>query len=378
MIAQSSQLSCIGGTVKGLVRARAIANRKTGVRGLLGAAASTAHHCGPATLRAIAVFGLVAAGCRGHVARARMVVDTEAMDAAQHPVRRFAAVGLGALLALALLAALWPAIAQAGPRVRGQVRDATGRPIAGAQIVAAAPLLSSWPDQCLCVTDSDGRFAAPWPPSGRWLRAEAGGFVATALDPAASAGAELHFALAHAARIAGRVIDASGAPGVGLPLELIRDVARPGSRDPTEGARVQRSAADGSFEFECQTDADYVLTVCPGDRNVAAVVRRGIRGGSTGLCIELTPSLLAGTAIGGRVLGADGSLVRDCSVTLVHHWSPYAPAGQRRTSRGSAFAFDRVPTGELVCLEVRTDRAEPTTFGPFAAVAAAALELRLP
>lgn len=149
-------------------------------------------------------------------------------------------------------------------RVEGRVVDRAGRAVAGARVVAAKPLAFNLEDGQLqeppraeAATDGDGRFSFPVEPGSWLLTVRAAGFAPLARPEVPVPAGETHdlgeLALSAGALLAGRVVDAVGAP---VPGARLIDASSAGpvfggeallgrAREP-----LAVTAADGTFRVE--------------------------------------------------------------------------------------------------------------------------------
>lgn len=138
---------------------------------------------------------------------------------------------------------LLPLVLGRGFSLHGRVRDAAGKPVAGAKLCATDILpapWAPWTGYVAAVSDDRGIFSLRGVPAhGMRLSLHADGYRSVAMSPVL-AGTPLEFTLEPAPRLAGRVVDAEGKP-VEAELEVHYE-----GRDEVQYAR---SGADGAFDL---------------------------------------------------------------------------------------------------------------------------------
>jgi len=270
---------------------------------------------------------------------------------------------------------------------RGQVLDAgTGLPVAGARAVLAEPgdllarLAPPPPGRGRCgLSGADGAFSLAAPLEARWwLLVHHPGYLPALVEVAAGA-ASAAVRLERAGAIAGRVLDASGAPLAGV---RVRGLC-PSAVDVVE----DESGADGSYRLEGLRPGRWILLPAEG----RAALPDGL--GAAVLCLgageTATAELRASEGLATvrvRPLDARG---RPCAAELL--LTPPAPRPARTLdellARGpilasrDARAIARVPAGHWTLYVVReTGSAEPDINGVPIEVGERdlSLELRLP
>jgi protocatechuate 3,4-dioxygenase beta subunit len=203
--------------------------------------------------------------------------------------------------------------------VEGRVVDAAGKPVAG---LSVAPLdgrdeilapYRGWRGSTpptIPVTDADGRFAFDELPPGAWrLRVEAppGVAVATTTSDAVAVGTrDARIEVRAERRVAGRVLDPTGAPVAGA-----RVFCRPGPGD-AEKAET-RTDERGRFAFRGLGDGARVLDVEPPWRAEFVPARRRVEPGGKDVDI----ALVAASSISGFVVTESGEPFERCVVEAV-------------------------------------------------------------
>lgn len=138
---------------------------------------------------------------------------------------------------------LLPLVLGRGFSLHGRVRDAAGKPVAGARLCATDILpapWTPWTGYVAAVSDDRGIFSLRGVPAqGMRLTLHAEGYRSVTLSPVL-AGTPLEFTLQPAPRLAGRVVD-----GEGKPVEAELEVRYEGRDEVQFG----RSGADGSFDL---------------------------------------------------------------------------------------------------------------------------------
>lgn len=138
----------------------------------------------------------------------------------------------------------------AGRRVSGEVRDAHGKPVAGARVLCVAAT-EPWIPAEVTQSDAAGRFALDYLGADRWLAAVAPGWAPSLLAcPDADTG-EVTLQLDHrGVPVTGRVRDADGQAIGGARVMLGLRPAPDAELTSQRPACFARSAADGSFRVE--------------------------------------------------------------------------------------------------------------------------------
>jgi len=235
--------------------------------------------------------------------------------------------------------------ARRGVALPGRVRTLDGEPAAGARVLyqSAAPQSSGMrprlPREAEARAGADGSFVLRGVPPRQpgvvaaWL----GGHGPAQVDLLAGwdASAALDLVLTPAARIVGRVADASGAPVAGAEVTWLTPSFR---ALMLEARRVEPVAtrADGRFE---------IGDLAPGRVRVR-VEKAGLRPAQTG-DIELRPAavvdagtiaLAGGVRISGQVLTPDGKPAAGAAISLVFSLQSF---GQLESGEGGAAVGDR-------------------------------------
>ncbi|TAH36765.1 MAG: sigma-70 family RNA polymerase sigma factor [Planctomycetota bacterium] len=254
-----------------------------------------------------------------------------------------------------------------GLEVRGVVLDAAGRPIAGA----------TW--HCKTRSDSYGhsgitdetggfQFLAREPDSDAVLIAHAAGFAAQVLRPLRLAPGmdPVEVRLEPARVLAGRVLDAGGAPVAGARLRLAGAVRvpPPGESDPQTGVRLEEIIGAGQgttdpagrFRFDRLNPGRYRIRVLvPGTPGAAAVL--DAEAGSEDLVLVLGDGLDSMTSLRGRVLDAvTGAPLPRFDIGVSRLDGPYI-LGDVATVEDAAGRFEvrGVDASEFAALSARAD-----------------------
>jgi protocatechuate 3,4-dioxygenase beta subunit len=223
-------------------------------------------------------------------------------------------------------------------RIVGTVRDADGRPVAGAHVVAG----EWWQAASAATTDEDGGYVL----GRRWagmvdVVAGAPGFVrAEGRAPAAGADGDsrLDLVLQPGRRVRGRVLDAE--TGRGLPGASFPDVY--------ETLAVPTSGPDGEFELQIHPETSQLEARAPGHAPARAVLGAGTQDLS-GVELRLAPyGLYTGT-----VLDERGAPLADAEV--------FADPGERARSAadGTFSVLGAGGTDTTVCLVARAGERTP-------------------
>jgi protocatechuate 3,4-dioxygenase beta subunit len=278
--------------------------------------------------------------------RFRLVSDRRAVDlAASAPGfvgRSFGPFRSGGPLTLVL--------ARATGRVHGVVRDAQGRPVAGAAVAAG----EWWKAGAATTTDAEGRYALLRAWAGLVdVAAYASGFQA-AFGRAPAAGPDgdsrLDLVLEPGRRVRGRVVDAATGRGIGGAVLDAQDA--PGA-PPCSGP-------DGAFEVFLAPDDIALEAQAPGYARGGAPIEEG-SGDVEGVVLELRPFV----TYEGIVFDEQGKPLADAEVWA---W----PGARTRSGPGGVFRVqgaDPVAADQAPCLCARAGERMP-------ALAAVALSRR--
>lgn len=207
--------------------------------------------------------------------------------------------------------------------VTGEVRDAvSARPVAGALVWP-----SDEPDRAVAA-DSRGRFVLRFAPGSRpqWFSAAADGYApAKVWQRPDDAPQPLLVALRPAMRIAGRAVDADGAPLAGVRLRLLRAAGGFGVQPPAPSEEVETaSGGDGRFRFPAVAaeGGRWLRAELAGYAPEAVLLRPETAG-------ELEVVLRSGGGIAGRLIDRAGAPVPGGRVRIADRRShdPFAPDG---------------------------------------------------
>lgn len=231
-----------------------------------------------------------------------------------------------------------------GSVVRGRVVDDDGEPVANAEVVANPDASAHTDDSARSVTaDASGRFELEAVRDGGWHAvarrpsaafSEPVSFVVEAPDVP-----EVVIVVPRSARIAGRVLDASGVPVAGAVVDL--EAGGPGEKRSwvPDGA----SAADGTFAVD-GLPPGLVRVRARKDgyaRSIEVVVELDASEPTSGVDLVLR----AGGTIEGVVLAADGTPI---PVETVHmSRDDMWPTPSVRTDERGRFRFEHVEPGKV-------------------------------
>jgi protocatechuate 3,4-dioxygenase beta subunit len=290
-------------------------------------------------------------------------------------------------------------VLDARPVVRGIVRSALGRPVAGGRVLVGTHHshkfneATHWNEQPEGVVAADGSYAVPvetgpFGGSDHDMRMEEmvvlvdveghGPAISAPLTPAdLAAGKTFDFTLDAGAAIAGRVIDGAGAPVADAPVTLVtaRDwnIENWPPRHPPryEETLAARTAADGSFEIRHLFAGKYTIAV-----TVPGCVTEAVD--ATAPAKDVVVRARASLAVAGVVLGPDEAATPLARAVL--HLLPVGGGTEDGASAGTdedgSFRFDGVPAGPwklVVVPDADGADAQPTTID----VVAGSTDLRI-
>ena len=232
--------------------------------------------------------------------------------------------------------------------VRVTVRDANGQPVVGAGVTLSAPF-----DQQLAqATAADG--------TALFERVYAGGFTASANDPATNLGGsqtgtlaagatvEVTVSLVPAGTVRGTVYAADGTtPAAGLTVRLIRNFG---------SEREARTGEDGLFRFDAAPLDTYTLEVYDdaGRRRARAA---GVRLSTNGETATRDLTLVATGTVTGRVLDPDGAAVANLDVSLGSFNAETGGGFNAKTNAQGVYRVEFVPVGKFTATARRTSPA---------------------
>jgi protocatechuate 3,4-dioxygenase beta subunit len=251
------------------------------------------------------------------------------------PARIATAAGVAALsLALCGQAGAQKSVARAAPppRIEGTVRDAAGKAIEKA-LVLARPATGDPAARTLSVrTDASGRFVLDVPrPGPYYLRVEAPGLAPHTVERQSVPAAALAVTLRKGGAIEGVVRDGRGKPVAGARVDA-RVGLRPGTllAEPDAGRVRATTDAKGAFRLEgLATTGHSVIATAPG----AGGARRD--GVTPGARIELY--LVSGASVRGIVRGPDRRPLAGASVLVEPDAYGGAGASVERTDAAGVF-----------------------------------------
>jgi protocatechuate 3,4-dioxygenase beta subunit len=232
---------------------------------------------------------------------------------------------------------------EAGLAIRGRVRDRESRGIAGAA-VSARLRGSGAPSEGEVLSEEDGTFLLAGLGAGSHSVSAAAPGYATAWATATPGGEPLDLVLEPGGEIAGRVVDADGAP-VDEAWVLAEDASQPrgspgrsssGRTDEGDGGFVLRDVAAGTYSLE-------VRAASRGGASMAAVRVAAGRPTNVG-----TITLGRGGVVAGVVVDAEGNGIPGATIRAERDAN--RRTGQLRTQTGSTGAFELrgVPIGTVL------------------------------
>lgn len=237
------------------------------------------------------------------------------------------------------------ALVLAGPvTFTGRVVDDRGQPVRAFQVVARAAR-EGGPSETQAFEDEDGRFAFERATPGAWrVEARADGHVS---DPPVElvlphAGEELELGLARASRVAGRVVDPTGAPVAGATVRATDG----GETNPWggPGGPSARSDETGRFELERLAPGDASFTAEAEGWADSEPVAVALVAGSD------LESLLLALRVGGRIEGVvstpEGTPLAGRRVTWGSNAMGFGSRGETRSDASGRFAFAAVTPGQ--------------------------------
>ncbi len=242
-----------------------------------------------------------------------------------------------------------------GPRILGEVVDASGRGVAGAEVIATPNDDSLRDEACVARTDAAGAFAVRlWQP-GAYLHARAPGWA-----PSRMVGriADVHGAtpvrlvLGATPGVVRGVVTAAGQPLAAARIEVsVRADDLPGTPDPTD-ATYGSATALPCVSTSTDENGAFVAHGIPAGRGSVRVTAAGwapataafalAAGAETTLRIELTPgAVLAG------VVRRDGRPLAGVRITVRGAADAAGTAWWRATATDAdgAFSLDALPAG---------------------------------
>jgi protocatechuate 3,4-dioxygenase beta subunit len=264
--------------------------------------------------------------------------------------------------------------APAPPRLEGTVRDAAGKPIEKALVMAWPVSGDRFERTATTRTDASGRFALTLPRRGDYyVRVETAGLAPHTIDRLSLPAAPLTVTLRKGAVLEGVVRDARGRPVAGARVE-----ARTGGRlgamlaEPEAGRVRVTTDAGGAFKLEGLAVAACTVTAsAPG----LGGARRSATPG-TKLELYLTP----GASVRGTVRGPDRRPLAGASVLVepaMFGGSGATTSVERTDNAGRFEAFGLAPPGAWHVIAFHTDFAPTVMPVTLQANAEARLDLAL-
>ncbi len=232
-------------------------------------------------------------------------------------------------------------VLEQGLAIRGRVRDREGHGIAGASVNALLRE-SGAPSAGEAVTEADGKFLVGGLGTGRHnVTLTAPGYAA-AYATATPGGEPLELVLEPGGEIAGRIVDAGGAP-VDEAQVSAEDPSRPRGRGRSFGGRAEEG--DGGFVLRDLPAGTYALSVRAASRGEASM--SGVRVAAGQPTNVGTITLGRGGVVQGVVVDAEGSGIPGATVSAEK--DARRRTGQLQTQTGSTGAFEiqGVPIGPV-------------------------------
>jgi protocatechuate 3,4-dioxygenase beta subunit len=251
-------------------------------------------------------------------------------------------------------------VLEAGPQIKGRVRDKAGAPVVDAT-VRAMPEGRRMPGVNMPLegrTDGEGRFVLGGATSGTYrVIAQAPGYAA-ALSPALDAPGEVDLVLEAAGGIAGAVVDPEGRP-----VDTFEVIAQPpGAR---EGAMMRmgpraRAVIDegGRFTLDDVSAGTYVVTIAAGDLGRGVVSDVKVASGAVTDVGRVR--LSAGGIVRGTVVDGSGAAVVGATVDARRSDRMFTADDFRQVSTDAAGAFQLrgIAPGRVVVMAHHPDFAE--------------------
>ncbi len=239
-------------------------------------------------------------------------------------------------------------------RIRGVVRTAEGRAVAGADVslVHARRELTDALESTIgrtAVTDGSGTFTLDVLPGTVELVAVSGTLTGAAKAGPVVSDTESTVTILMRAQlvVTGRVIDAAGAPVAGATVIALAQFFDHGGRN----RRTVTTAADGRFVLDGIDAATLILDAHSSAGAAAPVLRLELAASPPPP--EIVLQLAAGAHLFGRVVAADGAALADAKITVTRHGTSW-PFATTHADRAGQFDVP-APPGEHFQVVASTD-----------------------
>jgi protocatechuate 3,4-dioxygenase beta subunit len=258
-----------------------------------------------------------------------------AVSAPRHAPRRVEVE----ILARGRTADLGDVALEAGLSIRGRVRDREGSGIAGATVDATLRE-SGAPSEREAVSEEDGKFLVGGLGAGRYDVSAAASGYATAYATATAGGEALDLRLEPGGQIAGRVVDADGAPVEAAQVSA-EDASEPRGPGRFFGGRADEG--DGRFVLRDVAAGTYSLAVRAGTRGEASMSGVRVAAGRT---TDVGPITLGrGGIVQGVVVDAEGNGIPGATVNAERDANRRRGQVETQTSSTGLFELQGVPVG---------------------------------